>query len=186
MIKRLLLLLPLIALEQFGLGQTPAKVNEQIQYGGIYGKELSNYKLNFIRDETINVNKEEPVIIRTPVQNEKVNIYSFNIVFNKANYSAVLVFDEHPLKPKLVTINSDGTQLSELQLLEYFGRNQQGTEVLEVVRIADPTEITITRKIQTWTLNQKGERIDDTKKISITVDKYEITDDGQIKKIDTE
>lgn len=79
-----------------------------------------------------------------------------------------------------------GIQLSELQFLVHFGQNRPDYEVLEEIRISDPADITVTRTTHTWTLNQNGERIKGSIKITTSVDKYEITDSGKIEKIDSE
>ncbi len=184
--RHLIVLLALVAVGQWAHGQISSnRYAEFINSGksGTYDKELNNYNTFPILGDLTDVNAIKPIVIKTPKKNERVDIYTFNKIFKKKNYYAVLFADNHPLKPKLITINGDGVYVSELQFLVNFGENRPDYEVFEEVRITDPTDITVTTTTQTWTLDQNGERIKDSNKITTTVDNYQITDNGQIEKI---
>jgi hypothetical protein len=179
--RQLMILLVMLLSVQTIFGQDNLDKYFEFLYG-TKSNELSNYKTKLITDDLLNVSPQRPIIIKTPNPKKTFNVYAFNKIFENNKYYAVLIGAEHPFKPKLITYDHNDIQISELLLISHFGVIDPTSDVTEEVRIASPTDITLITISHIWILNEKGERIKNSKKITKTVDKYIITENGTIEK----
>lgn len=181
--KQILLfsILGIIQLQLNAQGQSTT--DEYIEF--LYGEQAAttkDVKTKLVTGD-ISVSTTKPLIITSPNEKDTFNIYMFNRIFETQYYKAFLFPLDDPFKPRLLITDKDSTQLDELQLIGNAGDSKKDYEIVEEARIVSPSDISLTSSVYTWTLDKKGKRIKNSRKVSTTVNRYRITEKGTIEKV---
>jgi len=105
-------------------------------------------------------------------------------VLNRQKYEAVLFLTpDETASPAFVTIDRGGNPIDTLFLLGDNNSNDPNWLTVERSEIQDDQVIVLTDSVYHWDLDESGDRIPQTKKVSIERKKFRVLESGKIEKI---
>jgi hypothetical protein len=103
---------------------------------------------------------------------------------DSANYKAIVfVSTDETGSPTLITIDRTGTPIDTLFLLGDWTSNDPSNETIELATINKDLTIHLLDSVTTYDLGPDGDRIESTRKLTISDNLYRILDSGVIERI---
>jgi len=105
-------------------------------------------------------------------------------VLDAENYRAILFLSpDETASPAFVTIDREGNPIDTLFLLGDNNSNDPNWFTVESSEIQDNQIIALTDSVYHWDLDESGDRIPQTKKVSVERKKFKVLESGKIEKI---
>lgn len=126
-----------------------------------------------------------PVTMDDPAISDTLRNYLYGKIFESDDYYGLIYsVPVSTFTPILRTVDKKGKQIDELQLLGELGSAGDNESMFkESARIFSEDLIVLTDSVFSWKINDVGERIQESQKIQVVVEKYRITAKGKIERI---
>jgi hypothetical protein len=108
----------------------------------------------------------------------------YGMLVDEENYKGIIfVSPDATGSPVLLTFDRNGKQVDGMMLMGDWGNNDPSFGTSEIVTIDENRVIHMIDSISTWDLDETGDRIESTKKTTVSNEWYQILKTGVIKKI---